>query len=323
MLNPPPGFPEADLLALLRTGWGLAVTRASYRPVGFGSHHWTVLDGDSRRWFVTVDDLQARRDRPDEPPSSVRERLERALGAAWSLHEQGRRYLVAPVRGEGPFLVQPLGEAYAVSVYEHVEGDGFPWLPDGWKSRRLERGHRAAVLDIVKALHEETLPPSVVPDVEDFAVSQRAVLEEVLESGGTLPDSGPYAQRAGTLLAENAAMLRRVLIRYDKLADVGRDQRDRFALTHGEPHPGNTMRTGAGHVLIDWDTALTAPRERDLWHFGLGDPDLAALYRTRWPLTDVALATARFRGPHEESANDRTTWNALVGALADLGSAPA
>jgi spectinomycin phosphotransferase/16S rRNA (guanine(1405)-N(7))-methyltransferase len=179
------------------------------------------------------------------------------------------------------------------------------------------------VLETVQRLHEETLPATHTPDVDDFAVSQRDVLAEVLDGGGALPDSGPYAQRAGTLLAENAAMLRRILVRYDKLADIGRDHRDAFTLTHGEPHPGNTMRTVTGYVLIDWDTALLAPRERDLWHFGLGDADLVALYRMRWPLTDVALATARFRGAHEESANDRTTWNALIGSLADLGSTPA
>jgi spectinomycin phosphotransferase/16S rRNA (guanine(1405)-N(7))-methyltransferase len=323
MLNPPPGFPEDDLLAVLASGWRLPVTRSSYRPVGFGSHHWSAVTGDGRRWFVTVDDLAARRDRPDEPLSAVRDRLEHALAAAWSLHEQGRRYLVAPIRGDGPTVLQPLGDEYAVSLYEHVDGDGFPWMPDGWKSRRLDRGHRSAVLEIVEALHEETLPESVVPDVDDLEVSQRDVLTGLLDGDGAMPDSGPYAQRAGALIAENTRMLRRVLTRYDKLADIGRDQRDRYTLTHGEPHPGNTMRSAEGYVLIDWDTALTAPRERDLWHFGLGDPDLVELYRTRWLLTDVALASARFRGPHEESANDRATWNALVGSLADLGSAAA
>lgn len=323
MLNPPPGFPEDALLAVLSSGWHLSVAKATYRPVGFGGHHWAATDDAGRRWFVTVDDLAARRDRPDEPLPGVRQRLERALAAAWSLHDQGRRYLAAPVWGDSPHLVQPLGEEFAVSLYEHVEGDGFPWMPDGWKSRRLDRGHRTAVLEIVKILHEETLPPSVVPDVDDFAVSQRDILTELLDGGGAMPDSGPYAQRTGALLAENTRMLRRVLARYDKLADIGRDQSDRFTLTHGEPHPGNTMRTDTGYVLIDWDTALTAPRERDLWHFGVGDPDLVELYRTRWPLTDVSLAAARFRDGHVESQNDRATWNALVGSLADLGSAAA
>ena len=36
-------------------------------------------------------------------------------------------------------------------------------------------------------------------------------------------------------------------------------------LTHGEPHPGNAMLAADGWRLVDWDTALVAPLERDLW----------------------------------------------------------
>lgn len=28
----------------------------TYRPVGFGSHHWGVTNGDGGHWFVTVDE---------------------------------------------------------------------------------------------------------------------------------------------------------------------------------------------------------------------------------------------------------------------------
>lgn len=323
MLNPPPGFPEVELRAELLSGWRLAVTRSSYRPVGFGSHHWLADTEDGRRWFVTVDDLPARRDRPDEPLTEVRDRLERALGVAWSLGNRGRRFLVAPIRGAGPHLLRPFGERYAVSLYEFVDGDGFPWIPDGWRARSIGAAHRAAALDIVRRLHQEPRPLPVAPDVEDFALPQRDLLVTILDEGGAMPDAGPYAKRAGVLLAEYGGALRRVLVRYDALAAAGRSRREDFTLTHGEPHPGNTMFTAEGYVLIDWDTALIAPPERDLWHFGLGDPEMVELYRTRWPLTDVALAAARFHGPHQESANDRTTWNALIGSLADLDAGAA
>ncbi len=35
-----------------------------------------------------------------------------------------------------------------------------------------------------------------------------------------------------------------------------------MVLTHGEPHPGNTLMTNGGWVVVDWDTTLIA--ERDL-----------------------------------------------------------
>jgi hypothetical protein len=33
----------------------------SYRPVGWGSHHWDMTGADGERWFVTVDELAHKR----------------------------------------------------------------------------------------------------------------------------------------------------------------------------------------------------------------------------------------------------------------------
>jgi spectinomycin phosphotransferase/16S rRNA (guanine(1405)-N(7))-methyltransferase len=87
------------------------------------------------------------------------------------------------------------------------------------------------------------------------------------------------------------------------------------------------MLTAAGWVLIDWDTALVAPPERDLWDLGGGDPVvlesyvratgtsplpwLLDLYRLRWDLTDLALYAGDFRRPHARTANDDKSWELL------------
>ena len=45
-------------------------------------------------------------------------------------------------------------------------------------------------------------------------------------------------------------------------------------ITHGEPHPGNILRSRGRLLLIDWDTAGVALPERDLWHVaGPGSPE--------------------------------------------------
>jgi spectinomycin phosphotransferase len=101
-----------------------------------------------------------------------------------------------------------------------------------------------------------------------------------------------------------------------------------MVLTHGEPHPGNTMHTESGWLLIDWDTALAAPPERDLWDLDPGDgtlhaaytaatgtrlrPDLLELYRIRWDLTEIAAGLARFHEPHTNTADDQEIWNILT-----------
>jgi len=68
----------------------------------------------------------------------------------------------------------------------------------------------------------------------------------------------------------------RLLDRYDVLANAARRRPERAVLTHGEPHPGNTMLTAGGWRLIDWDTVLIAPPERDLWDLDPGDGSLLA-----------------------------------------------
>jgi spectinomycin phosphotransferase/16S rRNA (guanine(1405)-N(7))-methyltransferase len=100
-----------------------------------------------------------------------------------------------------------------------------------------------------------------------------------------------------------------------------------MVLTHGEPHPGNTMTTGDGLVLVDWDTALVAPPERDLWTIAGDDTTVLAAYtaatgrtvvddalecyRRSWDLTEIALYVALLRAAHDDTADVRESWHNL------------
>ncbi len=91
------------------------------------------------------------------------------------------------------------------------------------------------------------------------------------------------------------------------------------------------MLAADGWLLIDWDTALMAPPERDLWSLDPGDgsilrgyadatgvrplPALLDLYRIRWDLTDIAMDVSRFHRPHAGSRDDDKAWNGLRGLV--------
>ncbi|MBO0772511.1 MAG: aminoglycoside phosphotransferase family protein, partial [Actinobacteria bacterium] len=229
-----------------------------------------------------------------------------------------------------------------------VEGASFGW------GEFSSPEHRRAVLRMLVAVH--TAPASAAWHglADDFTLQCRAELEAACRpdgqtagpdttvagtAGPDTPDGeaagpGPYARPLAALIRRHSAPLLDLLARYDGLVAEARSRPGRMVLTHGEPHPGNTMLTGGGWLLIDWDTALLGPPERDLWSLDPGDgsilaayaaatgitpqPALLDLYRLRWDLTDIALEVSRFRRPHAGDANDDKAWHELNSLLTQV-----
>lgn len=327
MLTPPADLPEAALMTALERGWGLPVDALTYQPLGFGSHHWAATGGPER-WFVTVDELDAKRYTQDEPLEVAYGRLRAALTAALALYDSGHDYAVAPLPTRDGAPVIRLGARFAVAVYPFVVGRSFGW-------RDFESpAHRSAVLDLVISVHGA--PASVRRHAigDDFAVPHRDELEATLRAPDAMPDDGPYARPAAVLLAKHAGAVQDLLDRYDRLVAAARAGSASAVLTHGEPHPGNTLLTASGWRLIDWDTALVAPPERDLWALDPGDGSawrayeqatgvaprrsVLELYRLRWDIADIVVCVAGFRHPHTGTADDAKSWDILESLVAAL-----
>ncbi|HEY7921079.1 MAG TPA: aminoglycoside phosphotransferase family protein, partial [Streptosporangiaceae bacterium] len=272
MLTPPDGLPEAVLVLALGRSWGMAVTSMEYRPVGWGSHHWAVADAAGTRWFVTVDELENKRLSASEPLDAGFARLRSALEAAMDLRACGAAFVVAPVPARDGEPLTRVNDRFGVAVYPFADGQSF----DGGEFS--SPAHRLSVLGLLVDTH--TAPPAASRRAlaDDFAVPYRDELEAACAPAGEVADCGPYARPVSLLARQHAAPLQRLLARYDALVLAARAQDARMVLTHGEPHPGNTMLTAGGWVLIDWDTALVAPPERDLWDLDPGDGSILDAY---------------------------------------------
>jgi spectinomycin phosphotransferase/16S rRNA (guanine(1405)-N(7))-methyltransferase len=319
--TPPADLPEPALRAALEAGWSLRAATLAYRPVGFGSHHWELTDTTGARRFVTADDLRTHRVTTGEPLNAGYDRLRASLAAAQALRAAGRDFVVAPLLSRDGEPLTPLAGFFAVAVYPFVAGESFDW-------GNYNAEHRRAVLGLLVAVH--TAPPEVraraLPD--DYVIPFRDAVTAALDGiDRGDPGLGPYARPAAALLTTHTPGVRRALARYDDLVSAARAAPRGLVLTHGEPHPGNTMRVNGGWLLIDWDTALAAPPERDLWDLDPGDgtlraaytaatgtalrPGLLDLYRLRWDLTEIAVCLARFREPHGTTADDEESFTIL------------
>lgn len=340
MLAPPDGLTEEALVALLAHGWGIEVAGLEYRAVGFGSHHWEVVEAGGARWFVTVDEPATRRVDLRDSPERAQARLAAAVGAARALLNAGSRFefVVAPVPSLEGQLLLGVGDGFCAAVYPLLEGETFPW------GEFRDPEHRAAVLRMLIEVHtasEGTVPgaPGFGAPEEDFRIPMRTELERALAEGGGVGvmEQGPYSAPMARLLSKHEPMLRSALRKYDELvtaATTASADPVHRVLTHGEPHAANTMLTLEGWKLIDWDTAALAPAERDLWDLDPGDGsvwrqyekatgyqprrELIELYALRWDLADLALYTADFRRAHSEDANTAKGWEAAQAVVRNL-----
>lgn len=346
MLAAPTGLTDEALVAVLARSWGIEVAGLEYRAVGFGSHHWEVVEAGGARWFVTVDELGKRRIRPQETNAQVQERLAASLGAARALRNLSARYdfVVAPIPSLDGSIVLEVAEEFCTAVYPIVEGESFAW------GEERDPDQTSAILAMLIDTHDAPGGLNLGAPQDDFAIQMRGVLEQALADGVNTVDRGPYSVPLAKLLRENEEPLRSSLRKYDELVSsatarttattttpAGADTRR--VLTHGEPHPGNTMLAPEGWKLIDWDTAAFAPPERDLWFLDPGDhsvfqayseetgyapsADLLELYRLRWDLTDLALFAAEFRGEHIEDPNTAKGWTAAQGVARSIADTAA
>ncbi|MEV4013102.1 phosphotransferase [Nonomuraea angiospora] len=310
MRDRPDSFDEGLLLPALGA-WGIGARTLDYAPVGFGDYHW-VADG---RWFITVADVRRR----------GFDGLRLAMDTAAALRAEAELdFVVAPLRTtDGATLLRLDRHRWAMSVFPYTNGLA------GEFGEEQPAEDRAAIIDLLAALHATPPPLSTPP--RPLELTGRAALEQALQDTRLPWPGGPYAEPAREVIADHAGVLRRRLAEFDRAAA----RTGEAVVTHGEPHPGNLLRSGGRWLLVDWDTVGLAVPERDLWLVArdAGDlaryadatgrtPDPAALelYRLRWALDDVAEFVEWFRSPHGRTPDAEQSWDALTGTLKTLAS---
>jgi spectinomycin phosphotransferase len=312
----PQGIDDRRLSCALEEYWGLAPARLEYLPVGFGDHHWELTDQAGRRWFVTVADL-ASAWRGTGPAAGYAD-LRAAMDTVVALAGAGLEFAVAPVPTTGGRALAALGGEHAITLFPYLAGEF---------GGELSPPDRIALIDMLARLHDATPLARRTAPVRRTDLAPRPVLEAALGELGHPWHGGPYGEPARRLLARHAAHLGRALAGFDRLArEAARSAPP--VITHGEPHPGNILRSAGRLFLIDWDTAGLALPERDLWD--LAGPDsreadryaeltgrrvdaaVMRMYRMRWSLEEIMLSVREFRGPHEHNGDTELAWEALT-----------
>ena len=320
----PEEFETGAIADLLADGWGFDVEAADYANVGFGSYHWVVRDLEGARGFVTVDDLDHM---PwlGETRESVFDDLRRAFDTAVALRDGGLGFVVAPIPTTLGETVRRVGPRHTIALFPFVDGQA------GRFGRYDTPDERAAVVSMLAELHKATPAGGSVARRIDLDLPGRRQLESALDDVNQTWSGGPFSEPARQALAAHASDVAALLAAADRLSIDVAGRSASWVVTHGEPHPGNVIRTEESLVLVDWDTVAIAPPERDLWMVVGDNADEASLYadatgheldevavnyfRLAWDLADIATYIGVFRSPHRRTEDTVEAYDFLAAVL--------
>jgi spectinomycin phosphotransferase len=165
------------------------------------------------------------------------------------------------------------------------------------------------------AIHRADIPPAERGDAaaETYGPASRNAARELLalaERRGPFQDE--VAADMAAFMRRRASTIRKLIDRATALAETLLRRQRAFVLCHGDLHAGNLHVADDGRVyIVDWDTLIFAPPERDLIFVGAGidrvwrgaaarrafyagygpagpDPDATAYYRCERAVEDIA-----------------------------------
>lgn len=246
-----PDLADAELIAALARDYNLAVSRLTFMPLG------ADVNTAVYRAFADDADFFVKLRRSDFDPLSVE------VPAA--LHREGIERLIPPIATNSGGLWSRLGHD-TLMLYPYVSGEDAA-------ARPLSASQWAVFGQTLRRVHGAELPQSLRVRLprEDFSPHWRERVRTDLDLAGREPRGDWIAREAARFLVRQRPLIERLVARAEQLAARLMASPPPLVLCHGDIHAANILIDDAGRLsIVDWDTLLLAPPERDLMFIGAG-----------------------------------------------------
>lgn len=181
------------------------------------------------------------------------------------LCDQGVSHIIAPLATrDGRVWAQESG--YYLSVYPFIVGR------DG-NDAGLEDMHWVELGQTLRGLHSTVLPSELVARLpkESFSGQWRERVRQFQQQIDETNFTDPVATALADLLKQQRAVVDKLVHRAERLSTVLQSNPPSFVLCHADIHAWNILiQTDGTFYVVDWDTIILAPKERDLMFVASG-----------------------------------------------------
>ncbi|KXK52341.1 MAG: aminoglycoside phosphotransferase family protein [Anaerolineae bacterium] len=246
-----PDIDDALILACLRDAFGIDAHTLSFLPIG--------ADANTAVYRAEAADV------------SLFVKLRRgdynaaATAVPKALHDAGVAHVIAPIPNQHGALTSPVADGQ-LAVFPFIVGH------DGW-TRVLTASDWVTFGRALKQFHTTPLPAVVTAHIarETYDPAWRDKVTALISTLDRWIVDDPVTYGLADLLRERRWQIESLISHARHLAGHLRSYPPPQIVCHGDIHVGNVLITPDGMLyLVDWDTLVYAPKERDLMFVGAG-----------------------------------------------------
>ena len=247
-----PDITDSKIVACLHDAYGLNVAQFAFLPLGADRNTavYRAVTDDAAPYFVKL-----RSGSFNETTIIVPKRL----------HDQGIRQVIVPLPTRSQQLWADLGDL-KLMVFPFIEGC------NGYETEMLDH-HWLEFGRALKAIHTAGLSTTITKHlpIETYSDEWRERVRQFLELAAENAFHDRVAAELAGFLKAKCSEISALAKRAEDLAAVLQTRSQQFILCHADIHAGNILiDTDDQFYIVDWDTLILAPKERDLMYVGGG-----------------------------------------------------
>jgi spectinomycin phosphotransferase len=247
-----PDLKDEKIIACLRDAYGLTVEKIAFLPLGadFNTAVYRVTTSNQMDYFLKLRSGKF---------------LEASVSVPKHLADIGIKQVIPPILTKLGRLYSGLGSFKAI-LYPYVEGR------NGVEAK-LSEDQWVQFGAAIKRLHSTDIPSSITNGVprETFSSKWRETVKSFLGRIENEVFEEPVAVKMAEFLKSKSSEILKLVERAEELAITIQKQPLTYVLCHADMHGWNLIVDKENALyIVDWDTLIFAPKERDLMFIGAG-----------------------------------------------------